>query len=691
MSRRTPCWPALALALGLTACGRSQPPTTPLPPPPVGGIDGARCGDYSETRNAYFGDLHIHTANSFDAYLFGNHMNDPAVAYDFAQGRRIQLNDNAAGPRSVQLQQPLDFAAVTDHSEYIGEVNLCTNPDQSSLAYQDPLCQQFRTADPNDALGFLIWGLRLTKPSYGRQHFCLYADCTASAQNVWEESARITDSRNQACRFTTFNAYEYSPSSDGARLHRNILFRGREVPTVPVSYFDAPEAQQLFQQLDAACRPEDGCEYLSIPHNSNLSHGRLLWADPERFGDPDYVAGLRQIAQVNPVLEVMQIKGSSECKLGLGTSTTDEECEFEQVRAKPLCCDSANGITENCVQALPSVPFQGEPNCHEVCPGDRPKASQNEPDNSQGCVASHDFVRGAFLKGMAAQKQLGFNPLRFGMIASTDNHNAASGDVAEAGNPGSALGWEGAHGGQDDDPAERLDVLTNIGRITNPGGLAGVWAEENTRDALFRALKRGEVFATSGTRLRLRLFAGDYPADLCSRPDAELQRLAYERGVPMGGDLRPPGAGAAPQFLLQALADRHPLQRSQIVKLWVDAAGQGHEKVFELQRHGDPASVDEACGVHFRSPPETRMSSCLQWQDPEFDAGQPASYYARVFEDASCRWTGHLCAALQQRGALDCAATPDHACCSSSADAVTKVIQERAWSSPIWYQPAAAP
>ncbi len=670
---------AFGLSMLLAGCGSSSVPQV-APPQGAG-----ECGDHAVHRNAYFGDLHVHTAYSFDAYLFGNHMNDPQVAYDFAQGQRIRLNDNARGERFVQLRQPLDFASVTDHSEYIGEVRMCTDPEQSPLAYYDPLCLQFRTAQPNDSVGFLLWGLRLTRPTYGRQLFCLYGDCPAAAQSVWEETVRVTNTANQPCHFTAFNGYEYSPSSDGSRMHRNIIFRGDQVPQTPVSYFDAPEPIDLFRGLNAICRAGQGCEYLSIPHNSNLSHGRLLWADPERFSDPQYVADLREISRLNPVLEMMQIKGASECKLGLGGST-DEECEFEQVRAKPLCCDAANGITEHCVDPLPALPFQGEPNCHEVCPGDRPRAFQNEPDNSQGCLASHDFLRGAFLKGMAAQQTLGFNPSRYALIGSTDNHNAASGDTEEAGGPGAVLGWEGAHGGQDDDPQERFDVLTNIGRITNPGGLAGIWAEENTRESLYTALQRGEVFATSGTRLRLRFFAGDYPQGMCGQSDEAMKRIAYEAGVPMGGDV-PAGLPGGPRFVVQALADRHPLQRTQIVKLWVDAEGRGHEQVFEIGRYAEPATVDERCNVAFAAPSASRMSACHEWQDPAFDAAQPASYYTRVFEDLSCRWTGHLCAALQTSGELVCADDPQHPCCTSGDDAVLKVQQERAWSSPVWYTP----
>jgi hypothetical protein len=685
MIDRLPALLATLLMLGaLAGCNRSSSPASPDPAPG----DQVECGDHSETRNAYFGDLHVHTAYSFDAYLFGNHVNEPQVAYDFAQGRRIRLNDNSRGERYVQLRQPLDFAAVTDHSEYLGEVRMCTDPQQSPLAYRDPLCLQFRTAQPDDTLGFLLWGIRLTQPYYGRQLFCLYGDCRSAASSVWEQNVRITNSANQPCRFTAFNGYEYSPSSDGSRMHRNIIFRNERVPVSPVSYFDAPEPIDLFKGLNASCRPEEGCEYLSIPHNSNLSHGRLLWADPERFSDPQYVADLREISRLNPVMELMQIKGNSECKLGLGGST-DEECEFEQVRAKPLCCNAAEGITEHCVNALPSVPFGGEPNCHEVCPGDRPRANQNEPDNSQGCMASHDFARGAFLKGMAAQQQIGFNPLRFGVIGSTDNHNAASGDVEESGGVGATLGWEGAHGGQDDDPEERFDVLTNIGRITNPGGLAGIWAEENTRESLYAALKRGEVFATSGTRLRLRFFAGDYPAGLCDSADDTLKRTAYAQGVPMGGDVASAGGGS-PRFLVQALADRHPLQRTQIVKLWIDEQGKGHEQIFEIGRYAEPAEVDGDCSVSFKSPAQQRMSACHEWRDPQFDPRQSASYYVRAFEDRSCRWTGHLCAALQNSGELDCAADPGHACCTTGPEAVLKVVQERAWSSPIWYTPQAA-
>jgi hypothetical protein len=672
--------------MSIAACGSSVPSQAPpgaSPQPTPGQV--AECGDYAPTRNAYFGDLHVHTANSFDAYLFGNHMNNPEVAYDFAQGRQIQLNDNTAGQRFVQLRRPLDFAAVTDHSEYLGEVRICTDAEQGGLGYYDPLCAEFRVNRPQDNLAFLVWGVPLTQDDPSRLPMCTYADCATAARSVWEETSRITDSRNQPCRFTAFNAYEYSPSTAGSRLHRNIVFRSSAVPEVPVSYFEAPEPIELFNQLNAACDAEEGCEYLSIPHNSNLSHGRLLWADPERFSDPQYVADLREIAQVNPVLEMMQIKGNSECKLGLGT--TDEECEFEQLRDKPLCCDPANGITENCTEKLPSLPFVDEVSCHEVCPNDRPDYDTRSPDNSTGCVATHDFVRGAFLKGMQAQQQLGFNPLRFSLIASTDNHNAASGDVDEQGNPGAPYGWEGGHGGQDDDPEERLDVLTNIGRITNPGGLAGVWADQNTRESLYASLRRGEVFATSGTRMRVRLFAGDYPADLCALPDAQMKALAYQRGVPMGADARLTADGGAPAFALQVMADEQPLQRLQIVKLSVDTAGDAHEKVYDLATFAPVADVDDDCTIHYKAATETRMSACMLWHDPDFDSTQTASYYLRAFEDASCRWTGHMCAALRRTGDVDCAATPDHACCPTSSSPVKAVVQERAWSSPIWYTP----
>jgi hypothetical protein len=684
-TRGQPCI-ALIAALVLCACGRSSAPDTaggpPQPPPQAG-----ECGDHSPYRNAYFGDLHIHTSYSFDSYLFGNQVNDPAVAYDFAQGARIRLNDNAAGERHVQLRQPLDFAAVTDHSEYLGEVRMCSDPEQDPLAYYDPMCVQFRTSDPTSSVGFLAWGLRLTNPRYGRQAFCIYGDCTAAAASAWEDSARVTESRNSPCAFTTFHAYEYSPSSDGTRMHRNIIFRTAAVPPLPVSYFEAPEPITLFKALNEACREEDGCEYLSIPHNSNLSHGRLLWADPERFSDPQYVADLREIARLNPVLEMIQVKGNSECKQWLGTST-DEECEFEQLRSKPICCNAAEGITENCVDkpATPAAPYVEQPVCHEVCPGDRAKeGGGGNGDNAHGCMASHDFVRGAFIKGMAAQRQLGFNPARYALIAATDNHNAATGDVDEAGSPDAPYGWAGAHGGQDDDPEERLDVLSNTGSISNPGGLAGVWAEENTREALFAALQRGEVFATSGTRMRLRFFAGDYPPGMCAQSGEAMKRTAYARGVPMGGNLS--STTATPRFVIQTAADQHPLQRTQVVKLWVDAEGRGHEKVFDVARYAEPATVSERCEVGFKAPPQGRMAVCEEWEDPEFDATQHASYYARVFEDSSCRWTGHLCAALVARDGLDCAATPEHACCASGDDGVKKVIQERAWSSPIWYVP----
>ena len=220
-------WIGLAVGL-LTACGQGGRPDPNI----MRGGDGVLtepCGDFDAHRNAYFGDLHVHTSYSFDSYLFGNQMNDPGVAYDFAEGVRIRLNDNTAGERHIQLQRPLDFAAVTDHAEYLGEVRICSDPGQ--LGYYDPLCVQFRASDPTDSVGFLVWGLRLTRPDYGRQHFCAYSDCPGAARSAWEGTVRTADARNRPCEFTTFNAYEYSPSGRYAGMGIHVQCTAYTVAT----------------------------------------------------------------------------------------------------------------------------------------------------------------------------------------------------------------------------------------------------------------------------------------------------------------------------------------------------------------------------------------------------------------------------------------------------------------------------
>jgi hypothetical protein len=363
----------------------------------------------------------------------------------------------------------------------------------------------------------------------------------------------------------------------------------------------------------------------------------------------EQVGRARTRRRLEPLVEMMQVKGESECRNGFRgvTGDADEYCDFEKFRpAQTSDCGEAAGAG----------------------------AMAN-----RGCTSRLDFARYALVEGMREEERLGVNPYKLGFIGSTDTHNGTPGDTEET-------SYEGAGGEGEITPLERLsdpsDPVVPPAR-PNPGGLAGVWAEENSRDALFDALLRRETFATSGTRIRPRLFGGwDYPGDLCQR--ADLVPQGYRRGVPMGGDLppRPPGA---PAPILVAAAERDPgssrvrslpLERLQIVKLTADPDGRFRQRIFDVAALASRAGVDPAtCEPRGRG----AASLCAVWQDPEFDPGKRAVYYARVLEAPSCRWSTLQCLSLPE-------AERPPACSDPS---VPKLVQERAWTSPIWYSPPA--
>ncbi len=356
---------------------------------------------------------------------------------------------------------------------------------------------------------------------------------------------------------------------------------------------------------------------------------------------------------IERLAEISQIKGDSECRNGFAgvLGGRDEFCDYEEWRGPEV---------EDC----------------------GPDGKGFGALLDQGCVSRKDYIRYALLEGFREARRIGVNPFKLGIVAATDTHNANPGDVEEY----SYQGWQGT---PDATPAERLDrgsspVNATNSLAANPGGLAGVWAEENSRDAIFDAMKRRETFGTSGPRITARFFGGwDYPDDLCGDPD--LVARGYAGGVPMGGDLAaPPDGATAPVFVVSAMRDvgtsGHPgglLERAQIVKGWVDEEGLFHQAVFDVAGGATGATVDpRSCqprGVGHNS-------LCRVWRDPKFDADQSAVYYARVLENPSCRWSAIQC--LEQDEA---ARSP-----SCSDPAIPKTIQERLWTSPIWYEAPSA-
>jgi hypothetical protein len=639
------------MAVSLAACSNEVPP--PAADPGRGGTDYTEarepCSQHNPSRNVYFGDLHIHTALSFDAWIW-DVRTTPADAYRFARGEPIpltHLEEGGQGTRTIRLERPLDFAAVTDHAEFFAEVDACVTP--GSDAYDALTCVLFRRGDFLSTIA-MANQLYLTNPKRPNE-ICGpgRVDCPALAGSVWaeiQEAARDAYDQTSDCSFTTFVGYEYTGVPGISNYHRNVIFRNANVPEQAVSYVDQPTLYGLWTELEQTCLEDtEGCDVLAIPHNSNESNGNVFfprYPGAETIDEERELAALRGRAE--PLVEVFQHKGDMECMNGLAgvLGEPDELCNFEKIRS-PDSPDCGEGTG-----ALGAIYL--------------------------GCVSKLDFVRNVLLEGLKEEERLGVNPYRLGILASTDTHNATGGAVAED-------RYVGHHGNQDDDPQKRSEA----GKIVNnPGGLAAVWAVENSRDAIFEALKRREIFGTSGPRMVVRLFGGwDYPEGLCEASD--FVERGYEQGSPMGGDLPPRPQGAvAPRFAVLAMREADfgqsagtPLQRLQIIKGWLNLDGEPIQKVFDVA--GDPnngASVNldtcEATGEGFDT-------LCTVWSDPEFDPRERAFYYARVVENPTCRWSTYDCIRLPMEE------RPDH--CGDPG--IDKTIQERAWTSPIWYQPVA--
>jgi hypothetical protein len=428
-------------------------------------------------------------------------------------------------------------------------------------------------------------------------------------------------------------AYEYTATPEMTKVHRNVIFRNATVPKLPVTYYDEPSATGLWQELRRQCNDAGtGCDALAIPHNPNLSNGQMFTIEyPKDSTRAEQIELATLRAQMEPLVEMSQIKGDSECREGAwNVLGNDELCDFEKRRGGEDAPD---------------------------CKGATSKGALAQ----KGCSSRLDYARYALIEGLREADRIGVNPYTFGMIAATDIHT---------GTPGPTDEWQ-------------LEVLGGrppaLGNSN--GGLAAVWAEENSREALFSALRRREVYGTSGPRMQVRLFGGwNYPDSICDEGD--LVARGYAGGVPMGGELPASPAGAkGPAFVVSALRDpgtqKHPgtpLQRAQIVKGWADADGMFHQQVIDVAGGPNTAGVDlDTCRPHGAG----ADSLCGVWRDPEFDRKQRAVYYARIVENPTCRYSGWMCKDLEG----------DARFASCDDPAMPKTIQERAWTSPIWYTP----
>lgn len=632
------------------------------------------CANRNPYRNAYFGDLHVHTSYSYDGRPLGV-TTTPAEAYRYARGEEIVLpsfRPGGAGTPVRRIGAPLDFAAVTDHAEFLGELSLCA--DENSAAYGSRSCRTYRKGGP-PAILVMARGISQDLPTRnadicgedGRQ-------CREASADLWGRIRQMAErayDRSSSCEFTTFVAYEHSGTPDNNPYHRNVIFRNGRVPRVPASYFEAPTDSDLWERLTSDCLEGlPGCDVLAIPHSSNLSSGTLFSSDAAGSGS-------RQEAQLSahrrnrlePVMEVFQHKGNSECFNGFPDirGGHDPLCDMEQIR-----------------RYFRGLPAEG--NATPVC--EDGETGRGGALNI-GCVSRNDFFRSVLLTGLQQEKAVGANPYKFGVIGSTDTHVATSGAVDEG-------GWRG-HTVSESRLAERLTAsrVHASGLYTNPGGLAGVWAVENSRDALFDALRRREVFGTSGPRIKPRFFGGwEYSRSACEsiNPGNEgvpafvegqetsahkgLANTGYAGGVPMGGELPSRSTGGAPRFIAMAGRDAGsaPLLRLQIIKGWADESGQARYRVFDIAGAAESSGgIDPETGT-WAGPGFDEL--CAVFEDPDFDPALPSYYYMRAVEAPSLRWSWRQCLEIspEQRPAE----------CGNTAP---RLVQELAWTSPIWYHP----
>lgn len=606
-------------------------------------------------RQALFGEFHVHSALSFDSYIFGNR-NGPDDAYRYAKGAILPHPSGF----DMQLRDKLDFLAVTDHAMYLGMLPAMDDPN--SLVAEHPMSVAMRQAESAaDRRGVFVRMLPYMRG--GTEDDLLNMSVVRSA---WQLIVDAAERHNDPGSFTTFAGYEYTTSQDTfENLHRNVLFADK-APGEPLSRLVSTNPEDLWQWMDNL--RSLGMDSLAIPHNSNGSNG-FMFHSLTYEGDPLTAAYTATRMRNEPVIELTQVKGTSETHPLL--SPKDEFANFE------------------------IMPYQ---------------VASWRPSQPTG-----SYAREALLNGLQLEARGIGNPFQFGFIGSSDTHVGA-GSYEESGywsKIGVVDGTAWLRGSVKLSWTQRLglmyrDITESISRmfstpVFDPGvpgknpapgylqsfsstwaasGLAGVWAEENTRASIFAALRRREVFATSGPRIRVRLFAG-YRLNSTMLDDPDMAKKAYARGVPMGSELPESSSGRSPHFMAWATQDAHsaPLQRLQIVKGWLNSAGEKREKVYDIacaeDAQPDPQThrcPDNNAQVNLETCAYSADTGAAElkayWQDPDFHPDESAFYYIRVLENPTCRWS-----------------TWDAIRADSPRNpTLATTTQERAWSSPIWYQ-----
>jgi hypothetical protein len=579
----------------------------------------------------YFGDTHLHTSYSTDAGMIGNRLG-PDEAYRFAKGEEVTAS---TGTRA-RLQRPLDFLVVADHAENLGLAPMIaeSNPGLLRTEFGRKVHDLVKSGKGGDA--YTAWAAAMgvaRDPLTGNESL---------VRSMWERITTAAERHNDPGKFTAFIGFEWTSTPGGNNLHRNVVFRDGKAKAdliLPLSNYDTTDPEDLWQYM-ASYEQKTGGRVLAIPHNGNLSNGLMFDAVTLKTRKPldrDYA---ERRMRWEPLYEVTQIKGDGETHPAL--SPTDEFANFER-------WDKGS--------------FGPQPKTPDMLP--------------------REYAREALKQGLLYDEKLGANPFKFGMIGSTDSHTSLStttadnffgkASVVEPGMPGrfeeKITGYAGG------------PVIQHW--EASASGLAAVWATANTREALWDAMERKEVFATTGTRLLVRLFAGwEFSADDVER--ADFAKYGYQKGVPMGGDLSAAPAGKAPTFIIRALRDPDAanLDRVQIVKGWLTLDGKPEEKVFDVVWSGDRRpgadgklppvgnTVDVANATYKNTIGRPLLTAF--WKDPNFDPRVRAFYYVRVIEIPTPRWTTYDAKFFGLK-------LPDGAPTS---------IQNRAYTSPVWYTPA---
>ncbi|MCL7957249.1 MAG: DUF3604 domain-containing protein [marine benthic group bacterium] len=574
-------------------------------------------------RQVYFGEQHLHTQDSPDAFFMGTR-NTPDEAYRFCKGEAIQKNPSGY---TVQRRTPYDWCAVTDHAMYMGIMPQLMDPNSavSIAAADDSAVKLLRAGKGDEAFAWLAQGAAAGQPD---PNF-LAPDVV---RTVWQTHIDIANQHYDPGTFTTLVAFEWTSIPFNQNLHRNVFFRD-DGPEGTFSAFDSDKPEDLWTYLDV--QKNAGHDNFAIPHNGNLSNG-LMFAPRNSEGLPIDEAYAERRAEHEVATEMVQTKGSSDTHPAL--SPNDEFAAF-------------NVEYRSLIGTSPPVRGQIE----------------------------YGYVRQALINGVGYQEFLGVNPFKLGIVAGADAHTAFS-DNEE-------FNYTGVHAGTDDTPEKRLagaqqtagEPALNFG---SPGA-TGVWADENTREGIFDGIRRKETTGSTGPLIRVRVFGGwDFAdGDLAA---ADWVSRAYDRGVPMGGDLPPkPAQATAPSFMVWSMKDPESgnLDRVQIIKGWY-RGGYPYEKVYDVawsdQREPDPVTgklppvgntVDVPNATYTNNIGEAQLSAV--WTDPDFDPSLHAVYYVRVIEIPTPRWSTYDAA----RNDLPLPTT------------VPATIQERAWSSPIWYTP----